>query len=180
MLDGLMGKGRPLRERFRRRDLGGRRSVFRHGEMRLALLALLVEQPRHGYELIKELEARTGGEYTPSPGAVYPALQRFETEGLVESKKHDGATTYAATPKGHERALANKKQIDAIWLRTTAIRESQQQPAAMEIAGPLERLSSVAHEAVVQRQVDSELVRDVLKRARREIAAFADGQMEDD
>jgi DNA-binding PadR family transcriptional regulator len=175
-----MGKGTKIRERFRRRDLGGRRSVFRHGEMRLALLGLLVEQPRHGYELIKELEARTGGEYTPSPGAVYPALQRFETEGLVESNKENGATTYVATPEGHKRALENKKQIDAIWLRTTALRESQPQPAAMEIAGPLERLSSVAHEAVVQRMVDPELVREVLKRARREIAAFADNQGEDD
>ena len=173
-------KGRQLRERFRRRDLGGRRSFFRHGEMRLALLSLLVDQPRHGYELIKELEARTGGEYTPSPGAVYPALKRFESEGLVESQEHNGSTTYAATAEGQAQALAKKKKIDAIWLRTTVIRDSQDEAQDTELAGPLERLSSVAHEAVVQRQVDSELVRDVLKRARREIAAFVDGQTEDD
>ncbi len=176
----MRGKGRQLRERFRRRDLGGRRSFFRHGEMRLALLSLLVDKPRHGYELIKELEARTGGEYTPSPGAVYPALQRFETEGLVVSEKHNGATTYEATAEGREQALANKKKIDAIWLRTTVIRDAQHQATDTEIAGPLERLSSVAHEAVVQRQVDPELIREVLKRARREIAAFVDGQTEDD
>lgn len=176
----MKAKGRELRARFRRRDLGGRRSFFRHGEMRLALLSLLVDQPRHGYELIKELEARTGGEYTPSPGAVYPALQRFESEGLVESNKENSSTTYAATPAGIEKAQANKKKIDAIWQRTTAIRETQEQPTTTEISGPLERLSNVAHEAVVQRQVDPELVREVLKRARREIAAFTDGQLEED
>lgn len=175
-----MGKARQLRKRIQRRDLGGRRSFFRHGEMRLALLSLLVEQPRHGYEVIKELEARTGGEYKPSPGAVYPALQRLETKGLVEAIENNGATTYGATAEGREKALANKKKIDTIWLRTTAIRESQEQPVTTEISGPLDRLSSVAHEAVLQRQVDLELVRDVLKRARREIAAFADGQMEDE
>ena len=148
--------------------------------MRLALLSLLIDQPRHGYELIKELEARTGGEYTPSPGAVYPALQRFENEGLVESTKDKGSTTYAATAEGRAQALHNKKKIDAIWQRTTAMRETQDQPTTTEISGPLDRLSSVAHEAVVQRQVDPELVREVLKRARREIAAFTDGQMEED
>jgi hypothetical protein len=60
------------------------------------------------------------------------------------------------------------------------MRETQEQPTTTEIAGPLDRLSNVAHEAVVQRQVDPELVREVLKRARREIAAFTDGQLEDD
>jgi DNA-binding PadR family transcriptional regulator len=176
-----MGRGTRIKQRLQG-DLGGRRSVFRHGEMRLALLNLLVERPRYGYELIKELEARTGGEYKPSPGAVYPALRRFEEEGLVESEETAGSTTYTATQAGTEKAAGAKSQIDAIWLRTAKIRNSRQElePAGLEIAGPLERLSDVAHEAVGKRDVDSELVREVLKRARREIAAFAEGAREDD
>jgi DNA-binding PadR family transcriptional regulator len=56
---------------------------FEHGDLRFVVLALLEEQPRHGYELIKELEERTGGAYRPSPGVVYPTLALLEDEGFV-------------------------------------------------------------------------------------------------
>lgn len=61
--------------------------MFATGELRLALLALIAESPRHGYELIRAIEDMTGGSYAPSPGAVYPTLQMLEEEGLIKSAK---------------------------------------------------------------------------------------------
>src|SRR4051812_6646759 len=70
----------------------GRRSrfgrFFEHGDLRFVMLALLDEQPRHGYELMKELEERTGGAYRPSPGVVYPTLALLEDEALI--RQSDG------------------------------------------------------------------------------------------
>ena len=63
--------------------------MFGQGELRLALLKLVADQPRHGYELIKAIEELTGGDYAPSPGAVYPTLQLLADEGLIEEKADD-------------------------------------------------------------------------------------------
>jgi len=68
-----------------RRKRRGR--MFATGELRLALLALIAEEPRHGYELIRAIEDMTGGSYAPSPGAVYPTLQMLEEEGLIKPAK---------------------------------------------------------------------------------------------
>lgn len=69
----------------RRRRRRGR--MFATGELRLALLTLIAEEPRHGYELIRAIEDMTGGSYAPSPGAVYPTLQMLEEEGLIKPTK---------------------------------------------------------------------------------------------
>src|SRR3546814_726110 len=66
------------------RHRGGRIGRFLdHGDLRFVVLALLAEQPRHGYDLIKELEERTGGAYRPSPGVIYPTLALLEDEGFI-------------------------------------------------------------------------------------------------
>ena len=68
------------------RHRGGRVGRFlEHGDLRFIVLALIAEQPRHGYELIKELEDRTGGAYRPSPGVIYPTLSLLEDEGLIQA-----------------------------------------------------------------------------------------------
>src|SRR5215831_3986842 len=80
---------------------GGRWSrFFGPGEVRLALLSMLERGPRHGYELMKELEARSGGIYRASAGAIYPALQQLEDEGLVISDAAAGKRTYSLTNEG--------------------------------------------------------------------------------
>ena len=61
--------------------------MFGTGELRLALLALIAREPRHGYELIRAIEDMTGGSYAPSPGAVYPTLQMLEEEGKIKPAK---------------------------------------------------------------------------------------------
>lgn len=84
------------------RGRGRGRGRVRRGEVRLALLALLAEEPRNGYQLIQEIEARTEGAWKPSPGAVYPALSQLEDEGLIVSA--DGSKTFTVTAQGRTAA----------------------------------------------------------------------------
>ena len=76
--------------------------VFRHGGLRLYLLKLLDEAPRHGYEVIRLLQDRFLGVYSPSPGTIYPRLARLEEEGLVTHDEVDGKKVYRITDKGRE------------------------------------------------------------------------------
>ncbi len=76
--------------------------VFRHGKLRLYLLKLLDEAPRHGYEVIRLLQDRFMGVYAPSPGTIYPRLARLEEEGLVTHEEVDGKKVYSITDKGRE------------------------------------------------------------------------------
>src|SRR5262245_33583576 len=77
---------------------GGRRG--RRGDVRTALLALLSERPMHGYEMIQQLDERTGGIWKPSPGSVYPTLQMLEDEGLVTSTQSEGRKLFTLTDEG--------------------------------------------------------------------------------
>lgn len=70
------------------------------GDVRLAILHLLGEEPMHGYQIIQEISDRTDGVWQPSPGSVYPTLQQLEDEGLVESEQRDGRNVFALTPDG--------------------------------------------------------------------------------
>src|SRR6185295_14571381 len=69
---------------------GGGRRFFEQGDLRLVILALIAEKPRHGYELIKDIEDRFGGAYAPSPGVVYPLLTMLEELGLVSLESSEG------------------------------------------------------------------------------------------
>lgn len=72
------------------------------GDVRAAILALLAEQPMHGYQIIQEIQERSGGSWKPSPGSVYPALQLLADEGLVSTTEADGRKTYALTEAGRD------------------------------------------------------------------------------
>lgn len=102
-------------ERGRR---GRRGRMFAQGELRLALLALIAETPRHGYELIKEIEEMTGGAYAPSPGAVYPTLQLLEDEGAIEEAEAEGAKKpFAATQQGRDELESRQEEVDTLMRR---------------------------------------------------------------
>ena len=99
-----------------RRGRGGR--FFDQGDLRLVILALLAEQPRHGYELIKEIEERLGGAYAPSPGVVYPTLTWLEELGYAALAEGDGPKKlYSATPEGLEYLERNRAQVDGLFAR---------------------------------------------------------------
>ena len=85
----------------------GRRT--RRGDVRTGLLALLEERPMHGYDVIREIEQRSGGAWRPSPGSIYPTLQMLEEEGLLTSEGVDGKRTYAITDAGRGE-LAERRQ----------------------------------------------------------------------
>jgi DNA-binding PadR family transcriptional regulator len=85
--------------------------VFSHGRLRLYLLKLLEESPRHGYDVIRLLEDRFMGLYTPSPGTIYPRLQRLEAEGLVTQSQEGGRKVYQLTDAGREELASRREEL---------------------------------------------------------------------
>src|SRR3954451_19259075 len=123
-------------ERGQRR--GGRGS---RPNVRPAVLALLLERPMHGYEMIQELESRTGGIWRPSPGSVYPTLQLLEDEGLIEATAEGGRKSYRLTDAG--RPEAETAAQNPPWAQFTDDTMSQVQDfrdAAVGIMGALRRV----------------------------------------
>ncbi|MEI5585395.1 MULTISPECIES: PadR family transcriptional regulator [unclassified Agromyces] len=88
--------------------------VFAHGNLRLYLLALLEEQPRHGYELIQALSDRFGGTYSPSAGTIYPRLAKLEEEGLVTKRTDGRKSVYEITGAGRTELESRRHELDAI------------------------------------------------------------------
>ena len=101
---------------------GGRRSgrLFDHGELRYVVLALIAEQPRHGYEIIKEIEERVAGTYTPSPGVIYPTLTLLEEMGHATVSEEGGKKRYAITEEGAAFLEGNRPATDAALARMEA------------------------------------------------------------
>src|SRR6202012_4155405 len=92
--------------------------LLEHGDLRFVLLALIAEQPRHGYELIKELEDRTGGAYRPSPGVIYPLLAMLEDEGFIRPAQAEGGRKlFEITPEGQTALEENRAGVDAVFSR---------------------------------------------------------------
>jgi DNA-binding PadR family transcriptional regulator len=85
------------------------------GDVRAAILLLLAEQPRHGYELIHEIVERSNGAWTPSPGSVYPTLQALEDEGLVTIERQHGRRTASLTDAGTEYVTTNAAELGTPW-----------------------------------------------------------------
>ena len=97
---------------------GGGRRMFEQGGLRLVLLHLIGEKPSHGYELIKAIEDRFNGEYSPSPGVVYPTLTLLEEMGYTTVDASDGGRKrYTITDAGKEHLTANRETADAMLAR---------------------------------------------------------------
>ncbi len=91
---------------------------FERGDIKYVILSLLAEKPRHGYEIIKEMESRFCGFYSPSPGTVYPTLQMLEDLGLVKSKEEDGKRIFEITEKGLQELKERKEKVESFWDKT--------------------------------------------------------------
>ena len=94
-----------------------RRQWFEPGDMKYVILKLLQDKPRHGYEVMKELEERMHGCYSPSPGTVYPTLQWLEDEGLVTARDVDGKKVYEVTDAGRQFLQEHRDVVDDIFER---------------------------------------------------------------
>src|SRR5580700_10147130 len=98
----------------RKRERDPMTPVFRHGRLRLYLLRLLDEEPRHGYEVIRLLRDRFMGVYAPSPGTIYPRLARLEDEGLVTHEEENGRKVYRITEAGREELRSRGAELDEL------------------------------------------------------------------
>ena len=104
------------------RPHGRGRRMFEGGELRLVLLKMIADAPRHGYELIKAIEELTGGAYAPSPGLVYPSLTMLGEMGLIEEQASEGARKrFAATPEGIAHVAEKAAEIEAVMARLAAL-----------------------------------------------------------
>lgn len=160
--EGMGSRGRNRKQR-EGRDWGERRT--RRGDIKYILLTLLAEQPQHGYELIKQLEARYGGFYRPSPGSVYPTLQLLEEGGYLTSEQIEGKRVYTITDSGRQ-LLADRDPIDLID------REDKSQQL-MELKEAIADLGTavmlVARSSNLERM---SRVREMLNKVKREIYAI--------
>jgi len=94
---------------------GGRRHRMRRGNVRAAILLLLEDTPRNGYQVMQELEERSGGAWRPSPGSVYPALQLLADEGLIRGETREGGTVYELTDAGRKHIEEHREQLGSPW-----------------------------------------------------------------
>ncbi|KAB0531699.1 PadR family transcriptional regulator [Xanthomonas cissicola] len=102
----------------RARGAGVRGRPLEHGDLRLLLLALIAEHPRHGYELMRQIAALFKGLYTPSAGAIYPALAQLEAAGWVHTDLDAGRKRYQVTAAGSDHVAQQRDALDAALART--------------------------------------------------------------
>ncbi len=93
----------------------GRRHRMRRGNVRAAILLLLEDSPRNGYQVMQELEERSGGAWRPSPGSVYPALQLLADEGLIRGETREGGTIYELTDAGRKHVEEHREGLGSPW-----------------------------------------------------------------
>ncbi len=151
---------------------GGR--MFGHGDLKLLLLALIEQQPRHGYELIRTIEDMFNGQYSPSPGTIYPTLTMLEDLGYVAAESEEGGRKrYAITDAGRTFLDENRDAVEAVTERT-----ERNARMAAKLAAPM-AIRKAMHElkhALLMRSMkwdkaEAERVVAILERAAREIAA---------
>jgi DNA-binding PadR family transcriptional regulator len=118
---------------------GGGRGRRRRGDVRLALLILLGEEPRNGYQLMQTIEERSDGRWRPSPGSVYPTLAQLEDEGLIRGVDRDGTKLFEITDAGRER-LEGSKVDPAPW----AEEEDPEAPDLHKMAGLIIQIGKAA------------------------------------
>jgi DNA-binding PadR family transcriptional regulator len=107
--------------------------IFDHGDLRFIVLQLISERPRHGYEVIKDIEEQLGGVYSPSPGVVYPTLTLLEELGYVTATQEGTKKLYAITGEGTAFLAANRVTVDAVFARLAEARRAYGGGPAPEI-----------------------------------------------
>jgi DNA-binding PadR family transcriptional regulator len=146
----------------------GRR--FEKGDIKYVILDLLKDRPSYGYEIIRALEERFGGFYSPSPGVVYPTLQMLEEMGYVVSSQEDGRKMYTITEEGRRFLNERAPFVDEVRSRMRGWHDHEMHESihdAMREFGEMARV--VGREARHMDPAKMKRVRDVLFRARREI-----------
>jgi DNA-binding PadR family transcriptional regulator len=137
--------------------------MFDGGELRLVLLKLIADEPRHGYDLIRQIEELTGGAYAPSPGVVYPTITLLDDMGLIEAQQSEGAKKlFAVTEAGTAELEANAEQVAALIARLSAIGEERQKVDATSIRRAMGNLREVLVNRLDSGEVDDEVLHQVV------------------
>jgi len=120
---------------------GGLGRFFAHGDLRLVILHLIAGKPRHGYEIIKEIEEQVAGAYSPSPGVIYPTLTHLEELGYVTVSTGDGAKKlHEITAEGRAFLDANRRAVDALLARMVETNRAHGGGTAPQILRAMENL----------------------------------------
>ena len=135
-------EGQGFGGRWRHGGRSGLGRFFAHGDLRLVILNLIAEKPRHGYEIIKAIEERVGGAYSPSPGVIYPTLTLLEELGYVTVSAASESTKklHEITPQGRAYLEANRPALDALLARMEEAGQRHGGGRAPQIARAIENL----------------------------------------
>jgi len=134
--------GRDRHELGHGRGRGRSDRPFEQGDLRWLVLDLIATQPRHGYEIIKAIEDMLNGQYTPSPGIIYPTLTFLEETGLVASETQATKKLYSLTEEGRAALVANASTVEAVRSRIEASRSRFGVPPAPELMRAMDNLRS--------------------------------------
>jgi DNA-binding PadR family transcriptional regulator len=154
-------------ERFGRGHgrFGGRMRLgrmFDHGDLRLVVLQLIAEKPRHGYEIIKAIEEKLAGAYSPSPGVVYPTLTMLEELGYAALGAAEGSKKpYEITPEGQAHLAANRAAVDAIFARMAEVSAAHGGGPAPQIVRAMENLKLALRMKLASGPLSDERVRRI-------------------
>ena len=157
------------------RGRGGPRrgGMFRPGELRLVLLRLIADQPRHGYDLIQSIEEMTGGAYAPSPGVVYPTLTMLQDMGLIEERATEGTRkAFAVTAEGEAHLAERREEVEALIERLTEHGERERRAGGAPISRAVGNLLSALWHRVQREGMDEATlhkIADILDEAARKV-----------
>jgi DNA-binding PadR family transcriptional regulator len=154
--------------------LGRHARFFESGELRLAVLSMLADGPKHGYQLMKEMSDRSGGVYRASAGSIYPTLQQIEDEGLVKATLISGRRTYTLKAAGRKELEKDPETVRRIWERAEEYEGWSQcmAPEAVVVYAPLAELLKTGLQAAARvgtKRDGPERIRRILDRARKEL-----------
>jgi DNA-binding PadR family transcriptional regulator len=160
---------------------GGPRAKAGRGDVRAAILALLQEGPRTGYQIMSEIDERSGGAWRPSPGAVYPALSQLADEGLIVGEESGGRRTFSLTEAGRDYVEQNPEMARGAW-ESRAQQEAWQVPGLFAEAARLGAgIVQIAHAGTPGQVRDAErLLEDTRRRLYQILADDAADPDEDD
>jgi DNA-binding PadR family transcriptional regulator len=159
------------RGRSRGGPFGGAR-MFDQGHLKFVILRLLSEKPRHGYEIIKEIEERFGGMYSPSPGTVYPTLTLLEDLGYARALPEEGGKKiYEITDEGRKHLAENQPLIDDIFEKIADFAQSIFGEPMMEIHRAMKNVGRAVYASKSSSRTAEQIakIRDILNRAATEI-----------
>jgi DNA-binding PadR family transcriptional regulator len=160
--------------RFGFGEEGGRsRRLFDGGELRLVLLKLIADEPRHGYDLIRAIEERTGGAYAPSPGVVYPTITMLQDMGHIEEQASEGAKrSFAATEAGRAYLEQKADEVAALFARLDAIGAAARRTEGSPVRRAMQNLRLVLQQSLGAAELSQErfhAIAEIIDEAARKI-----------